>query len=47
MPVGLEQRACTLADTVDVERGGRHVARYFVHSCAPVGAEAQERASRD
>lgn len=47
LPAGLSERSCSLADTVDIERGGRHVARYFVHSCPPVPVEAQERASRD
>ncbi len=53
MPEGLAGRDCVLADTVDIERDGIHVARYFVHSCAPTPpaqpapAEAQERASRD
>ncbi|HEY1692287.1 MAG TPA: glycosyltransferase family 39 protein [Polyangiaceae bacterium] len=47
LPEGLEGRRCTLADTVDIQRGDRLVARYFVQSCAPVAAESQERASRD
>jgi hypothetical protein len=47
MPVGLENRACVLDDTVDIERGGRHVARYFVHSCPPAPSDSERRASRD
>jgi hypothetical protein len=46
LPEGLADRTCTVADQVDVERGGRPVARYFVHSCPPVPVESQERASR-
>lgn len=44
LPVGLQDRSCSIADTVDVERGGRRVARYFVQSCAPV-PNAEDRAS--
>lgn len=50
MPEGLSGRTCTLADTVDIDRDGIHVARYFVRSCGPVHSapvEGQERASRD
>ena len=47
MPEGLENRSCVLADTVDVERGGRRVAPYFVNSCAPAPTDAEQRASRD
>jgi hypothetical protein len=47
MPVGLENRSCVLDETVDIERGGRHVARYFVHSCPPSPSDSQRRASRD
>jgi hypothetical protein len=47
MPVGLEGRTCAMADEVDVERGGRQVARYFVRSCPPVPVPEEERASRD
>ena len=46
LPGGLADRTCTVADQVDVERGGRQVARYFVQSCPPVPVESQERASR-
>jgi Dolichyl-phosphate-mannose-protein mannosyltransferase len=46
VPAGLQDRACTVVDQVDVERGGRHVARYFVQSCAPAPS-SEERASRD
>jgi 4-amino-4-deoxy-L-arabinose transferase-like glycosyltransferase len=46
VPAGLEDRTCKVVDQVDVERGGRHVARYFVQSCAPV-PDAEDRASRD
>jgi hypothetical protein len=47
LPVGLENRSCNLADTVDIERGGRRVARYFVQSCPPAPFDAEGRASRD
>jgi 4-amino-4-deoxy-L-arabinose transferase-like glycosyltransferase len=47
LPAGLSDRKCTVADQVDVERGGRHVARYFVQSCPPVPRDSEERASRD
>jgi hypothetical protein len=47
MPLGLEGRTCTMTDEVDVERGGRQVARYYVRSCPPVPAQEEERASRD
>ena len=47
LPVGLEGRACTLADEVEVERAGRQVAHYFVHSCPPVAVDSEKRASRD
>jgi hypothetical protein len=47
LPAGLQDRTCVLADTVDVERGGRHVARYFVQSCPPVPFDSERRASRD
>ncbi|MGH7297499.1 MAG: glycosyltransferase family 39 protein, partial [Polyangiaceae bacterium] len=47
LPEGLEGRTCTRVDTVDVERGGRPVAHYFVQSCPPAAVELQERASRD
>jgi 4-amino-4-deoxy-L-arabinose transferase-like glycosyltransferase len=46
-PVGLEGRKCTPADQVDVERGGRHVARYLVQTCPPVPSHEEDRASRD
>jgi hypothetical protein len=46
LPVGLQDRSCTVTDTVDVERGGRHVARYFVQTCAP-SPDSEDRASRD
>jgi hypothetical protein len=47
LPVGLEDRKCTVADTVDIERGGRRVARYFVQSCPPAPFDSERRASRD
>jgi hypothetical protein len=47
LPVGLEDRACVIADQVDIERAGRHVARYFVRSCPPLPGSAEQRASRD
>lgn len=47
LPEGLEARTCTQVDSVQVERGGRPVAHYFVQSCPPVQPESQERASRD
>jgi len=47
LPAGLSDRKCAVSDQVDVERGGIHVARYFVQSCPPVPRESEERASRD
>jgi hypothetical protein len=47
LPVGLEDRKCTVADTVDIERGGRRVARYLVQSCPPAPFDSERRASRD
>lgn len=47
LPAGLEGRSCGVADTVDIERGGRRVARYFVQSCPPVPVDSERRASRD
>ncbi len=47
LPQGLEGRSCTLADTVDIERGGRRVARYFVEACPPAPEDSEKRASRD
>jgi 4-amino-4-deoxy-L-arabinose transferase-like glycosyltransferase len=38
MPAGLQGRDCTVVDRVDVTRSSRTVARYFVHSCAPLGS---------
>jgi hypothetical protein len=48
MPAGLRDRECAVVDRVDVERSGRTVARYFVHSCAPrvsadTGADLAQR----
>jgi hypothetical protein len=45
LPPGVENRRCSTVDEVDVERGGRRVARYFVHRCAPEPTESLERAS--
>jgi hypothetical protein len=36
LPIGLDGRACVLSDEVDVERAGKEVAHYFVHTCSPV-----------
>ena len=47
LPPGLEGRACVLTDDIQVERAGREVARYFVHSCPPVHTSSEKRASRD
>ncbi len=47
VPAGLEDRKCAVADEVNVERGGRQVARYFVQSCPPVPSHEEDRASRD
>jgi 4-amino-4-deoxy-L-arabinose transferase-like glycosyltransferase len=47
LPVGLEGRACTLSDEVEVDRAGRAVAHYFVHSCSPAQTSSEKRASRD
>jgi hypothetical protein len=47
LPMGLENRSCKLADQVDIERGGRQVAHYFVQSCPPAISDSEKRASRD
>jgi hypothetical protein len=47
LPPGLQARSCVAADTIDVERGGRRVARYFIQSCPPVAENSEKRASRD
>ena len=39
LPPILELRTCSPADEIRVERAGRVVARYFVHSCAPIPGE--------
>jgi hypothetical protein len=36
MPAGLQDRECSVVDHVEIERSSRTVARYFVHSCAPL-----------
>jgi hypothetical protein len=38
LPEGLTASSCTLADQVTVERGGRPVAHYVIHSCSPSSA---------
>jgi hypothetical protein len=40
LPAGLAGRTCSLVDQVDVARGGRPVAHYFVRSCAPLVSSA-------
>jgi len=47
LPQGLEDRTCTLADRVTVERAGREVAHYSVHSCPPASLDSEPRASRE
>jgi hypothetical protein len=47
LPTGLTDRKCVVADQVDIERGGRRVARYFVHTCPPAAFDSEGRASRD
>ena len=47
LPAALEGRTCSLADEVDVVRGGRQVAKYLVQACKPGLAHEEERASRD
>ncbi len=47
VPASLEGRACTLADDFAVERAGREVAHYFIHSCSPDPAAVERRASLD
>jgi hypothetical protein len=48
LPTGLQNRSCALVDQVDIERGGRRVARYFVQSCPPAApVDREPRASRD
>jgi hypothetical protein len=46
VPAGLQGRACSLVDRVEVTRGGRPVAHYFVRSCAPAVVEAAPLARR-
>jgi hypothetical protein len=36
MPAGLRTRECSVVDRVEIERASRAVARYYVHSCAPL-----------
>jgi len=36
MPAGLQSRECSVVDRVEIERASRTVARYYVHSCAPL-----------
>jgi len=40
LPEGLGSRTCGVADEVDIERGGRKVARYYVRSCPPAASDA-------
>jgi hypothetical protein len=40
LPEGLGARSCVLSDQVDIERGGRKVARYYVRSCPPAPSSA-------
>jgi hypothetical protein len=47
LPKGLEGRSCAVADTVDIERGGHHVARYLIQSCSPTLRDSERRAFRD
>jgi len=47
LPGSLANRRCVLADQVDIERGGRRVARYFVHTCPPGPFDSEGRASRN
>lgn len=47
LPKGLEGRSCTVADHVEIERGGRSVAGYFVQSCPPIPVDSERRAFRD
>jgi len=43
MPDGLQDRECSLVDHVEIARGGRTVANYFVHSCAPLANPSRSR----
>jgi hypothetical protein len=45
MPAGLEGRSCNAAESIDIERGGRRVARYFLRTCEPL-VSPELRASR-
>jgi hypothetical protein len=36
IPPALQRRKCSLVDELPIERAGREVARYFVHSCSVV-----------
>ena len=47
LPKGLEGRSCATAEHVEIERGGRSVAQYFVQSCSPTPGNLERRASRD
>jgi hypothetical protein len=47
LPDGLEGRSCTTADPIDIDRGGRRVARYFIQTCAPTPVDSEKRATRD
>ncbi|MGO9835517.1 MAG: glycosyltransferase family 39 protein [Polyangiaceae bacterium] len=49
LPEGLSARSCVLAEQVDIDRGGRTVARYYVRSCPPGPKKpgAPEEASRE
>jgi hypothetical protein len=45
LPAGVEGRTCAMVDEVDIERGGRRVARYFLQACRPTPSDSMERAS--
>jgi hypothetical protein len=47
LPPGLASRTCTVSSDLEIERAGRTVAHYFVHSCPPVpDAASAPRAAR-
>jgi hypothetical protein len=47
LPEALRGRVCSVADEVNVQRGGRDVAHYIVQSCLPALSHDEDRASRD
>ncbi|HUB09316.1 MAG TPA: glycosyltransferase family 39 protein [Myxococcales bacterium] len=46
LPDELAERRCTLAQSVEIERGGMNVARYDIHRCPPLAPEIAATAAR-